>query len=57
MYVHLVGALDVPFGGPDFSAPIHPLTAPKKWFFGRLYLLFEFVPHIIPLQIELGTWN
>ena len=29
-YVYLVGILDVPFGGLDFSAPFHPLTAPKK---------------------------
>ena len=33
-YVYLVGVLDVLFGGLDFSAPYHPLTAPKKLFFG-----------------------
>ena len=54
-YVHLTGVLDVPFGGLDFSAPFHPLTAPIKWFFGRVFLFFQFVPRVTPLQIKLGT--
>ena len=32
MYIYVIGVLDVPFGGFDFSDPYHPLTAPKKWF-------------------------
>ena len=35
----------------DFSDPFDPLTAPMKSFFGRLFLFFEFVPHITHLQI------
>ena len=27
------------------------------WVLGRVFLWFEFVPRIAPLQIELGTWN
>ena len=52
--MHLVDALDVLFGGFDFLALFHPLTAPKKWFFGRVFLLFEFVPRIIHLQFGAG---
>ena len=32
-YIHLLGALDAPFGGLDFSAKFPPLAAPKKRFF------------------------
>ena len=39
MHVYLVGALDVPFGGLDFSTPFHHLTAAKKWVFGRLIII------------------
>ena len=41
------------YGGLDFSASFHPLTASKKWFFGRVFLFVEFVLRITPLQIEL----
>ena len=51
-YVHLVGVLNVSLGGLDFSAPYHPLTTPKKWFFGWVFLFFELVLRITPLQIE-----
>ena len=53
--VRVVGSLNVHFGSFDFSASFHPLTAPKKWFYGRVFLFFKFVPHITPLQIELGS--
>ena len=36
----------MPFEGLDFSAPYHPLTAPKKWFFGLIFLFFDFSPRI-----------
>ena len=42
----------MPFGGLDFSAHFHPLTAPMKWFFGQVFLFFEFFPRITLLQIE-----
>ena len=54
-YVHLVGVLDVLFGGVDFSAPFHPLIASKKWVFAQVFLFFEFVPRITRLQIEPGN--
>ena len=54
-YAHLVGTLDVPFAGVDFSAAFQSLTAPKKWFFGRLFLFFEFVPSLCPLQMGLRS--
>ena len=41
----------MPFGGLEFSAPFHPFKALKKWFFGRVFLLFEFVLRIAYLQI------
>ena len=43
------------FGGLDFSAPFHLLTAPKKWIFDRFFLFFESFPRITPLQIERGS--
>ena len=45
------------FGGLDFSDPLQPLSASKKWFFDRVFLFFEFVLRITALQIELGTRN
>ena len=48
-YVHLVGALEVPFGGLNFSVPYHPLTAPKKLFFGRVFSFFDSIPRTTPL--------
>ena len=59
-YVHLVGTIDVSFEDFDFSAPFQPLPAPRKWFLGRIFSFLsflEFVPRVIPLQIELGSWN
>ena len=57
-YVHLIRVLDLYLGGPNLSAPFHPLTVSKKWFFGRFFSFFssfKFVPHVTPLQIELGS--
>ena len=56
--IHLVWVLDVLFEGLNFLASFYSLTAPKKWFFGgffSIFSVFEFVPHITPLQIELRT--
>ena len=52
-----VGALDVPFGSLDFSAPSHPLTESNMGFFGQFFLFFELVPRITPLPIGLGSCN
>ena len=50
--------LDVLFGGFDFSAFMHLLTLPKKYFFGQFFLFFDFVARrIICPSIELGNWN
>ena len=57
-YVYLVGVLNVPFGGLDFSAQLQPFTAPKKWFFGQVFSFLsflEFVPRITLLPIELES--
>ena len=56
MYIHtFLGALNVPFGGLDFSAPLHPFTIPNMGFFGWFFLFLEFVSRITPAQIGLGS--
>ena len=45
-YVHLVGVLDVPFGGLDFSASFQPLLAQKKWVFGRVFAFLSFLEFV-----------
>ena len=39
-YVHLVRALDMPFGGLDFSALFSAITALKRQFFDRFFFYF-----------------
>ena len=51
--VHLTKALDVSFGGFNFSAPFHPLTVLNTCFFGQFFLFIEFALRIVSLQIEL----
>ena len=54
----LVGALNVPFGDLNLSAPFQLLSTLKKWFFGQVFAFLsflEFVSRITPLKIELGS--
>ena len=42
-YVRSFGDLNALFEGSDFSAPLHRLIAPKKWFFCRFFPFFGFL--------------
>ena len=47
----------VTFESYDFSASLQTLTASRKLFFDHVFLLFEFVLSLSPVQIELRCWN